>query len=186
MRKSNIPNKGNILLAHPFLTDPNFHRSMILITEHNSQSTTGFILNKTLKVKIHQAITDFPEFESDLFFGGPVEMGILHYLHCRGDRIENAFEVMDGVYWGGDYESVKSSIQNKEITPDEIIFLLGYSGWSYMQLDAEIKQNSWIVTSSNKDEIFLLDKKQLWKNILLDMGGKYSLLAHAPDNPELN
>ncbi|MNL76674.1 hypothetical protein D3C87_2026780 [compost metagenome] len=39
------PNTGRLLIPEPFLMDPNFKRSVILITEHQEEGTVGFILN---------------------------------------------------------------------------------------------------------------------------------------------
>jgi putative transcriptional regulator len=41
------PGTGKLLIAEPFLTDPNFSRSVILIAEHSEDGDIGFILNQT-------------------------------------------------------------------------------------------------------------------------------------------
>ena len=42
---------GRILISEPFLSDPNFTRTVILLTEHNEEGSLGFVLNQTLEVK---------------------------------------------------------------------------------------------------------------------------------------
>lgn len=94
-------------MAEPFMLDPNFKRSVILICEHADHGTTGFILNKPLDMKIHELIADFPESKAPVHIGGPVAVDSVHYLHNVGDLLENSLEVSPGIYWGGDFEKLK-------------------------------------------------------------------------------
>ena len=41
------PAAGILLIADPFLKDPNFKRSVIFLCEHQSEGSFGFLLNKT-------------------------------------------------------------------------------------------------------------------------------------------
>ena len=45
--------KGKILIAEPFMVDPNFKRSVILMCEHEEDGSLGFILNKSLDMKVN-------------------------------------------------------------------------------------------------------------------------------------
>ena len=42
--------KGKVLISEPFLADPNFSRSVILITEHNATGSFGFVLNQKTNI----------------------------------------------------------------------------------------------------------------------------------------
>ena len=48
------PIKGRLLIAEPsILNDRSFNRSVVLLTEHNSESgSIGFIMNKPMKYKM--------------------------------------------------------------------------------------------------------------------------------------
>ena len=74
------PEKGRILLSEPFLNDSFFKRSVILLAENTVEGSMGFILNKPVGYSIHELITDFPEFDSPVYFGGPVESNSLFFL----------------------------------------------------------------------------------------------------------
>jgi len=64
---------GKVLLAEPFMMDPNFKRSTVLLCEHNAEGSVGFIMNKPLDMRVDELIEDFPEFDAKVFFGGPVQ-----------------------------------------------------------------------------------------------------------------
>lgn len=49
----------------------------------------------------------------------------LHFLHSRGDLIEDSIEVIEGVFWGGDFDKLKELLDTKQIAEDEVKFFLG-------------------------------------------------------------
>ena len=40
------PGGGILLIADPFLKDPNFLRTVVFLCEHNEEGSFGFVLNK--------------------------------------------------------------------------------------------------------------------------------------------
>jgi putative transcriptional regulator len=179
------PAPGVLLLAEPFMESPEFRRSVVLLTENNEKGTMGFILNRKLAIKPTQAIDDFPEFEDTLFYGGPVSTELLFYIHTLGDLLEGSIKIMDDIYMGGDFEDLKELLRQGRVKPSQIRFFAGYSGWTAGQLKSELKQHSWILTSATK-KLIMKDNSNLWKNILKDLGGKYSMVAEFPEDPTLN
>ncbi len=179
------PVPGVVLLAEPFMESAEFRRSVVLLTEHNEKGTMGFILNRKLTIKPTQAIDDFPEFEDSLFYGGPVSTELLFYIHTLGHLLEGSIEIMDGIYMGGDFETLKELLKLGKVKSKQIRFFAGYAGWTAGQLKSELKQHSWIVASASKN-LVMKDNSNLWKNILKDLGGKYSMIADFPEDPTLN
>ena len=179
------PAPGVLLLAEPFMESPEFKRSVVLLTEHNDDGTMGFILNRKLAIKPTQAIDDFPDFEDTLFYGGPVSTELLFYIHTLGNKLEGSVEVTDGIYMGGDFDTLKELLKLGKVKPTQIRFFAGYSGWTTGQLKSEVKNHSWIITPGNKDQV-MKDNNNLWKNILKDKGGKYAMVADFPEDPTLN
>ena len=133
-----------MLVAEPFLQDPNFRRGVILLCDHQKEGSFGFILNKPIDMGINDLISSFPDFKSEVYYGGPVQTDTIHYLHTRGDILPNSIEVMSGVYWGGDFEQLKEFILADKIKPNDIRFFVGYSGWAAGQLKNEQKVLSWM------------------------------------------
>ncbi|HEX8607854.1 MAG TPA: YqgE/AlgH family protein, partial [Pedobacter sp.] len=39
------PSLGKLLISEPFLADPNFKRSVVLISDYQEEGTVGFVLN---------------------------------------------------------------------------------------------------------------------------------------------
>lgn len=177
---------GRLLLAEPFLQDPFFKRSVILLTEHNERGSFGLIINKPIPMYLHEAIEHAPEFDSKLALGGPVQKETLHYLHRLGDRIPNSTPVMDGVFWGGDFEVVKELIRTGELHHDNLRLFVGYSGWAEGQLNHEMESKSWIVANAQEEHIFANKPEELWNAILENMGSPYEHMVKLPEDPRLN
>jgi putative transcriptional regulator len=121
-----------------------------------------------------------------IYEGGPVEQDNLYFVHRVPDLIPESVEVSNGIYWGGNFTSLKILLENNILDNSEIRFFLGYSGWSEEQLLDELSTDSWFVSENDFDNIFSSDNTTLWKNKLLQKGGKYKLWANAPSDFNLN
>ena len=179
---------GSILLSEPFMWDENFRRTVILICRHHSiEGTSGLILNKPVKLELEDLLESFPKgFDGKLYLGGPVGTDMIQILHTMGDKLTGSHKMCEGVYWGGDFNQLKKLIRQGEITNRHIRFYIGYSGWDARQLQDEMKDNSWIISSARHGYIFDDDPDHLWRKIMNDMGGLYQTMASYPENPNLN
>ena len=180
------PTKGSFLLSEPFLKDPNFKRTVVLLTEHNQEHTIGFILNKPMEFRLNEISEDFVGFDVPVYRGGPLEPNSLHYIHRVKELASGADEIANGVYWGGDTETLKLLILSEKILPSDIRFFIGYSGWGPKQLDNEMKSKTWIISPSWPKFTFSHNSQSLWRDILNAMGGKFRLMANYPEDPSLN
>ena len=182
--KNNEPmKKGSILISDPFSDDVYFGRSVVLICEHNNEGTFGFILNNYIDVDLHQLDEHFPDINARVSFGGPVSKENLYYIHTYPE-IKNTMEIREGLYYGGDFDEVCERIKITTYPNKEIRFFIGYSGWSFGQLDEEINTESWI-TANNISIENILDttKNDLWKNCLEKQGQRFKLMTNFPRNP---
>lgn len=180
------PSKGRILVSEPFLPDPNFERTIVLLCEHNDEGSMGFVLNKPSQAEIGDVIEALEDLSSTVLVGGPVQQDTLHYLHrCAG--LENAIHIIDDIYWGGDFDNLKSLIHTKQIHSKDIKFFLGYSGWSAGQLQAELEVDSWIVSDKFDTKlIFETQPQDMWRQALERMGGRFSVYSKYPVDPTMN
>ncbi len=177
---------GNLLIAEPFMVDPNFKRSVILLCEHEEEGSVGFILNKSLDMRINDLIEDFPDFKAPVYFGGPVQTDTIHYIHNVGDVLEDTQKVMNGVFWGGDFEKLKFLIKSGMVQEENIRFFIGYSGWSTGQLIQEMEHGSWLTTSMHSNYLFKNNSESLWKNVMNNKGKAYTVIAQMPDSAHQN
>ena len=182
-----VPAQGRFLIARPFLQDPNFWRSVVLLTEHNEEGTVGFVLNRPIEYGLNDLIEDFPTFNAPVFLGGPVGTDSLHYLHQVPDLegSENR-EIAPGVYWGSSFEALRAGILAGMLTPENVRLFVGYSGWGPHQLEGELKMKSWYVSGSNNAFTFSDTPQDLWREVLRSMGERYRLISHYPEDPSMN
>lgn len=180
------PKAGCFLLSEPYMQDDNFRSSVVFLCEHSESATFGLVLNRPLDLTINQAVQDFPELNAPLFLGGPVQNDTLHFLHSRPDLIEDGIEVIDGVFWGGNFEQLKMLIDTNQIAEDDVKFFLGYSGWEAGQLDRECGEKAWIVVQAEKEYIFSVESSNMWRSVLKNMGEKFKLFSNLPDDPTMN
>jgi len=177
---------GRLLISEPFLPDPNFERTIVLICENNDKGTLGFVLNNPSTVKAKDVMDSLSNYHSPLLIGGPVQQNTLHYIH-RKTHLKDAVEVGNGVFWSGNFEQLVSELETGKINEKDIKFFFGYSGWERGQLEAELELNSWIVSDmASKDLIFDTKPELMWKNTLAKMGGRFLMYSKYPLDPRLN
>lgn len=187
MLSSISPAAGRLLISEPFMLDPNFKRSVILITEYSEAGAMGFVLNHPSEMLLGDIIPEIAYSELPLFKGGPVGNNTLHFIHRCPDKIEGGIEIWDGVYWGGDFEQVKELVNNYQLNDTEIRFFVGYSGWTAGQLEDELDADTWIVANKfNPNILFNHNEETLWKEVVVSLGNRYAHIANFPENPALN
>ena len=187
IRTNNIaPRKGRILIAEPFLTGNYFNRSVVLLVAFSEKGAVGFILNKKVDFPIQDVFPDFPEFNADVYLGGPVSTDSIYYIHKLGDKLPGSIHVLGDLYWGGDFEVLKRDVKQGKINPDDIRFFLGYSGWEGGQLEGELKDDSWLVTDVEEEAVMQDLSEASWLDFVKKAGARYSVWENFPENPSLN
>ena len=180
------PAAGILLIADPFLKDPNFLRTVVLLCEHQQQGSFGFVLNKQIEQTLGELITDLEGYNLPVYYGGPVQMDTIHFLHQYPNLIPESVKVINDIYWGGNFETVTALIKNNNIDLNKIKFFIGYSGWGDGQLIAELKEKSWLTVSANCNLVFNTMQDEIWKGSLRVLGGEYEMMINFPIDPQLN
>ena len=181
------PEKGDLLISEPFLPDPNFQRTVVLICEHGADGSFGFVLNKPSLIQGGDILEGFDGFDSTLYLGGPVQQDTLHFIHRQVPEMEGGVDIGEGLQWGGNFEQLMLLIKSGELDLRQFKFFLGYSGWGEGQLEEELEENSWIVyKSATAEDIFDTQADVLWRKCLKKMGGKYKIISNYPTDPRLN
>lgn len=187
MLSTTAPAAGRLLISEPFMVDLNFKRSVILLTEYSEAGAMGFILNHASEFLLGDVLPDISYSDLPVFIGGPVAGNTLHFIHKCPNKIADGIEISEGLFWGGNFESVRELITTYQLNADEIRFFTGYSGWTAKQLDNEIKEDSWIVSDTLQSEIIFTDNEDnLWRDVVIGLGQRYAHIANFPENPALN
>ncbi len=187
IKTNNIPpQKGRILIAEPFLPGDYFSRSVIFLVAHSDKGAVGFILNKPIEFQLQDVFLDFPDFEAQVFLGGPVSADSIFFVHKLGDLLPGSIQVLGDLYWGGDFDTLKNQISQGLIKSADIHFFLGYSGWDAGQLENEIKENSWLVNDVDEEAIISDTSEKSWTDFVKKAGTRYTIWENFPENPTYN
>ena len=182
-------NTGSLLVAEPIMDDTYFSRSVALIVDHPANNShLGLILNKPLEYTLNDL---FPELEDGknirIFCGGPVELERLTLLHNLGSDLGTSFEILPGLWVGGEIKKVADYILSGGNTEGKLRFMLGYSGWSPGQLSNEIKGNSWAVNNHRSAEGLLqLEGIEFWRREVKELGDNFRSWLMVPPHPSYN
>ena len=177
---------GTLLISDPFLKDPNFLRTVVLVCEHQDTGSFGFILNKLFKSNLGDLLPELSHCRFPVFYGGPVQKDNLFFLHRKPELLIGGEHLMENTYWGGDLEVVIDLLYHNLLTTEDIRFFIGYSGWGEGQLENELDQKSWITSRANDNFLFKRNTDSLWKESLKLLGGEYAQMINYPIDPQLN
>ena len=180
------PAQNTLLIADPFLKDPNFMRTVVFMCRHSDEGSFGFVLNKAVEQTLDQLITGLDGTEVPVYYGGPVQTNTVHYIHQYPDLIPGCYKISDEIYWGGDFETVKTLLNSNKIENDKIKFFVGYSGWEKGQLAEELAEKSWLTATTTRNLVFNTAPEDVWKESLKHLGGEYEMLINYPIDPQLN
>lgn len=181
------PSVGRLLIAEPFMNEPYFGRSVVLLTQHSDLGSMGLVLNKPLKLYLHEIIETVKIEENiPVFCGGPVGSKSLFYLH-NVEEVPQSLKITGNLFLGGDFGWLIDNINAGLGMTGRVRFFLGYAGWDGNQLTDEIRQQSWLVSKKTGEDILRLSGYEtFWARSMQSMGGKYRQWAAFPQNPNLN
>ncbi len=176
--------RGNLLVASPALQDPNFVRSVVLITEHGEEGAMGIVLNRPADAEVEEVLPELAPIAvaEPVFVGGPVQPESLVVLGEFTDPDKAAWIIV------ADVGLVSASTDLDEL-PDAVRrgrVYAGFSGWGPGQLEAELEEEAWFVEPPIPPELFPEDPATLWSDVLARKGGEYALVARMPEDPSVN
>lgn len=179
--------KGKLLLDGGDLTGSFFHRTVVLICEHNAEGAFGLVLNRSSGSKVGElVVADLPVMlkDSPLFLGGPVQPTALSFLHA--DNFIPDANVFPNLSLGHSLDDL-AEVGESLSTSKKVKMFAGYAGWSPGQLENEMKRKSWLTFPASLELVFETPPDQLWQKILKCKGGwKNKLLSQMPADLSLN
>jgi putative transcriptional regulator len=175
---------GKLLIASPSLVDPNFARTVVLITEHTEEGAMGVVLNRPSETAVDEVAPELsPVVDSEpVFIGGPVQPQALVVLAEFADPEAAAWIVAADV----GFVAAETERDRLEAAVRRGRVYAGYSGWGAGQLEGELAEEAWIVEPPLASELFPEEPGELWQDVLARKGGQFALIARMPDDPSLN
>jgi putative transcriptional regulator len=174
--------KGQLLLDNGRLQGSFFHRTVLLICQHDEDGAFGLVINRPTGGRVGDALTaNLPDLlkTQHLFLGGPVQPQALSYLHA--DNFLPDANVMPNLNLDHSLENLVD-LGDSFSTTQQIKVFAGYAGWSAGQLDDEMKRDTWLTHPASLDLVFHSDPEELWPMILKQKGWKYRLIAQQPED----
>jgi len=179
---------GKLLVATPAITDPNFHRTVVLLCTHDEDGAFGLVLNRPIEgAKVVDHVPQWSEHAAApavMFRGGPVEPS-------AGFALGLVDRLPEGVPWSPVLEGL--ALLNLNGTPEDLGGCLvecrlfaGYSGWSPGQLEGEIDGGGWFVVDAEPADPFAGDPAGLWRAVLARQTGETRLYSYFPLDPRVN
>ena len=177
--------RGQLLIASPALADPNFTRTVVLVVEHNDEGAMGIVLNRPSTAAVAEAVPPLEDLvppDEWVYVGGPVEPASVVVLAEFDDTDAAAALVF------GDLGFLRADADASvlESAARRFRVFAGYSGWGAGQLEAELALPSWIVESSEVEDVFTGDPENLWSAVLRRKGGQFAVIATMPPDPSVN
>ncbi|KGN36359.1 YqgE/AlgH family protein [Knoellia aerolata] len=179
---------GRLLVSTPHLDDGVFHRSVILMLQHDDDGAQGVVLNKPLGAEVDAVLPGWGEHIASpqtLFQGGPVQvdsaLGLVTVprevgLPPGSQRLFGSVAIID--------LDTPPLLVMPEVGGLRIF--AGYAGWSAGQLEGELRRGSWFVVDSVPGDLLTADPEHLWSQVLRRQGGELAFVAFFPSDPDLN
>ena len=176
--------QGQLLIASPGLLDPNFRRTVVLVTEHNEEGAAGLVLNRPSPTEVSEVVPQLEPLVEDgeqVWVGGPVQPNAVLVLGEFLDPDDAAVPLFGSL----GFPSLDEPDEVVPMTTRRRVFA-GYAGWGSGQLEDELSREDWIVEPALPDDAFTEAPEELWRDVLRRKGGIYELVSRMPEDPSVN
>lgn len=179
--------KGALLIANPAIYERNFHRTLVLVMEHEAENgAIGVVLNRASETPVGEILPAWGVFASEpgvVFIGGPVQPEAVIAIGATAAEARPGWTP----FWG-EMATVDLNRDPLDLGVDiaALRVFAGYSGWSAGQLETELERGWWLVTDARREDVFTPDPDGLWRTVLGRQRGQRRWLANFPEEPSLN
>jgi putative transcriptional regulator len=192
---------GSLLVATPALGDPSFHRSVVLLLDHDEEGALGVVVNRPTEVDVGAVLPDWEAYAGVpgvVFHGGPVDLdsalalgAVRSALHGPTGLVVPGPAGSDLLGWRrviGDLGLVDLDAPPELVVPalDRLRIFAGYAGWGSGQLEDEVSEGAWWVLPAEPQDAFADEPEDLWRAVLRRQPGGLALVSTYPDDPALN
>jgi len=176
------PSRGVFLVANESMVDPNFARTVVLLTDHGILGSVGLIVNRDSGVPVVSTIPELKGLERrtvTLRFGGPLEIASIRLLVNSDTEIASAYKLFDGVYFINSTSLLRALLADDSAHKPTINYYAGYAAWNPGQLDSEVARGDWHIVKADPAMIFEHDPDSMWRELIEKLAGTWVLVDNA-------
>lgn len=177
-----LPEKGCLLLGR-LRGMGQFTHAVVLLCEHDSLGSSGFIINMSLPQQLLDLSTELEVADAlrhkQVYYGGPCSRGNANVLHACSE-VQGAIQIVEALYLGG-LEDINRLSGLGRLQAEQTQILVGCAAWTPGQLHNEVWAGCWHVLAASSN--FLHDcvfgqhmcsqaeqKHEMWIKILAQAG----------------
>lgn len=178
---------GQLLVATQPGRGGYFDRSVVLLLEHNEESTVGVCLHQPSDTPVGEVLDGFATQAATpgvIFEGGPVNTEIMLAI---GEPATPAAPPPGWQQIHGDLGVIDLAFPSELVATSfgQVRAFVGLSAWSPGQLEGELIRGSWFRTMVRPEDVFG-DPVGLWRRVLRRMGGATGRWSTWVDDPTMN
>ncbi len=178
--------RGRLVVASPAMLDPNFHRTVVLLIEHDEEGALGVVLNRVTEMPVGEPLPLWEPYAAEpamVHVGGPVQRSAAICLGRSDPPVQSAS-------WAPVFADVGTVDLNQDpsdvpgVAPVRVF--AGHAGWGPLQLEDEMDEGAWVVCDAAPADVFDPEPDLLWNRVVERQAGVVPLLTRFPPDPALN
>ena len=160
--------KGVLLIAGKNLRDPNFEKTVVLITAYDENGTAGVIVNRKTNIPVPVTVPGISKLLSllgNFYVGGPVSINGVSLLMRSDYPVRGVDQITENIY----HINSMQQLQNLDVNTIDSRYArlyAGISGWSPGQLESELLRGDWHIWHASTDTVFSQDPGKLWYELI--------------------
>ncbi len=167
LAQQHLPANGLFLIAKPGLVDPNFARTVVLVTQTEDASTVGVIINRPSALRLSQFLSQeyaTQNYRDAIYSGGPVmQQAIVAVYRTETVPGAAAFHILKNIYLTMHPDNIKLLLAAPKA---RYRLYAGFSGWAPRQLESEFKRDGWFVLPAEEAMVFRNSAEGLWEELV--------------------
>lgn len=172
----------HFLIAMPALEDPNFHRSVTLVCQHDANGAMGIVINRLADYSLGELLDqlklptrDEQLAQRPIVAGGPVHPDRGFVVHDDPREWESTLRFGRGLAVTTSRDILAAMARGDG--PRNALVALGFAGWEAGQLEEELAQNSWLTVPADPAIVFDTPLEERWHAAARALGVDLSRLA---------
>lgn len=171
------PARGRLLVAAPRQSGERspFAESVILLLAHQDAGSIGVIVNWPGRESLSKVGPSIPELqgrEDRVHLGGPMEEDRLVLLLRTPSAPPDSLEIFPGAWVTGSIRALRELVRERGEKAQFRVYA-GRATWGPGQLQREIDDGAWLVTSADAASVFSPEPATLWKRLVDRLSGRW-------------